>query len=268
MADTTSAQSLFPKDASRKIVMLTAYDFPLARLVDKAGVDIVLVGDSLANVVLGLDSTVEVGIDAMVYHAKAVVRGVERAYVVADMPFEAYQIPGSDAVRHARRLVAEAGCGAVKVEWFAHSPGFGAGEVTRALRAAGIEVMGHVGLTPQTARDFRVQGRDTASARAIIEQAKVFEAEGCFSVVLECVPEALAAEITRTLKIPTIGIGAGKFCDGQVLVLHDMLGLNDRKVPSFVKKYADTSALIIEAVRQYREEVQNGSFPDDAHTFH
>ncbi len=263
MANTTSARSLFPKNPSRKIVMLTAYDYPLARLVDQAGVDIVLVGDSLANVVLGLDSTVEVGIDIMIHHAKAVARGVERAYVVGDMPFDAYQVPGADAVAHARRFLDEAGCDAVKVEWFDD-----AARVVKELRAAGIEVMGHVGLTPQTAREFRVRGRDAASARAILEQAKVFEVEGCFSVVLECVPEALADEITRTLKVPTIGIGAGKSCDGQVLVLHDMLGLNDRKVPSFVKKYADTSALVLNAVRQYKEEVQNGLFPDDAHTFH
>ena len=255
--------------------MLTAYDYPTALLVDKAGVDVVLVGDSLANVVLGLDATTQIGMDVMFHHTQAVARAVKRALVVADMPFEAYQPQGADAVRHARRLI-EAGCTAVKVEWFSWTTSTpevdastsGVEAVIRLLRAAGIEVMGHAGLTPQTAVDFKVQGRDTASAAAIIDQAKIMEAAGCFAVVLECVPEGLSREISAALKIPVIGIGAGKYCDGQVLVLHDMLGLNDRKVPRFVKKYADASGLILNAVQQYKEDVISGKFPAPEHTFH
>ena len=251
------------KSRGEKITMLTAYDYPMARLVDRAGMDIILIGDSLANVVLGLDATTQIGMDIMVPHAKAVSRGVERALVVADMPFEAYQPAGADEVKNARRLVNESGCGAVKVEWFPWCD-----EVVRSLRAAGIEVMGHVGLTPQTAQEFKVQGRDSASAQAIIQQAKLLEETGCFAIVLECVPEDLAREITRDLKIPTIGIGAGKFCDGQVLVLHDMLGLNDRKVPKFVKKYADLSPQVIAAVQLYKEDVEAGRFPGPEQSFH
>jgi 3-methyl-2-oxobutanoate hydroxymethyltransferase len=231
--------------------------------VDRAGIDIILIGDSLANVVLGLNSTTQIGMDIMVPHAKAVSRGVERALVVADMPFEAYQPAGADEVKSARRLVNEAGCDAVKVEWFPWCD-----EVVKSLRAAGIEVMGHVGLTPQTAQEFKVQGRDSASAQAIIQQAKLLEEAGCFAIVLECVPEDLAREITQELKVPTIGIGAGKFCDGQVLVLHDMLGLNDRKVPKFVKKYADLSQQVIAAVQLYKEDVEAGRFPGPEQSFH
>jgi 3-methyl-2-oxobutanoate hydroxymethyltransferase len=179
------------------------------------------------------------------------------------MPFEAYQPAGADEVKNARRLVDEAGCDAVKVEWFPWCD-----EVVRSLRTSGIAVMGHVGLTPQTAQEFKVQGRDSASAQAIIQQAKLLEEAGCFAVVLECVPEDLAKEITRELKVPTIGIGAGKFCDGQVLVLHDMLGLNDRKVPKFVKKYADISQQIITAVQLYKEDVESGRFPGPEQSFH
>jgi 3-methyl-2-oxobutanoate hydroxymethyltransferase len=251
------------KSRGEKIAMLTAYDHPMARLVDRAGMDIILIGDSLANVVLGLESTTQIGMDIMMPHAKAVSRGVEHALVVADMPFEAYQPAGADEVKHARRLVDEAGCDAVKVEWFPWCD-----EVVRSLRTAGVAVMGHVGLTPQTAQEFKVQGRDSASAQAIIQQAKLLEEAGCFAVVLECVPEDLAREITEQLKIPTIGIGAGKFCDGQVLVLHDMLGLNDRKVPKFVKKYADISRQIITAVQLYKEDVESGRFPGPEQSFH
>jgi 3-methyl-2-oxobutanoate hydroxymethyltransferase len=251
------------KSRAGKITMLTAYDYPTARLVDRAGIDIILIGDSLANVVLGLDSTTQIGMDIMVPHAGAVSRGVEHALVVADMPFEAYQPPGADELANARRLIDEARCDAVKVEWFALCD-----KTVRSLRAAGIEVMGHVGLTPQTAQEFKVQGRNSVSAQAIIRQARLLEEAGCFAIVLECVPEDLAREITRELKVPTIGIGAGKFCDGQVLVLHDMLGLNERKVPKFVKKYADISQQILAAVRLYKEEVGSGKFPGPEQSFH
>ncbi len=250
------------KSRREKITMLTAYDYPTARLLDRAGIDIVLIGDSLANVVLGLDSTTQIGMDIMLPHVAAVSRAVEQAFVVADMPFEAYQPAGADEVKQARRLL-EAGCQAVKVEWFPWCD-----EVVRSLRQAGIEVMGHVGLTPQTAQEFKVQGRDSASARAIMDQSRLLEEAGCFAIVLECVPEALAQEITQTLKIPTIGIGAGKFCDGQVLVLHDMLGLNERKVPKFVKQYTNLSEQILAAVTLYKEEVRSGTFPGPDQSFH
>lgn len=263
MTKVTLQNIIDKKTRAEKITMLTAYDHPTARLLDQAGIDIVLIGDSLANVVLGLDSTVGVGMDVMVPLSKAVAHGVERAFVVADMPFDAYQPAGADEIKNARRLIDEAGCQAVKVEWFQWCD-----EVVRSLRADGIEVMGHVGLTPQTAQEFKVQGRDGASAQAIIQQAKILEEAGCFAMVLECVPEDLAREITESLKIPTIGIGAGKFCDGQVLVLHDILGLTDRKVPKFVKKYTDLSAEILKAVKLYKEEVETGKFPGPEQSFH
>ena len=263
MAKTTIQDFKDKKTRGDKISVLTAYDYPTARCVDRAGIDIVLIGDSLANVVLGLDSTTEIGMDVMVPHAKAVARAVEQAYVVADMPFDAYQPAGADEVKNARRLIEEAGCQAVKVEWFPWCD-----EVIRSLREDGIEVMGHIGLTPQTAQEFKVQGRDNASAKEIMQQARIMEDAGCFSIVLECVPEELAREITRMLKVPTIGIGAGKYCDGQVLVLHDMLGLTDRKVPKFVKKYADLSGEILKAVTLYKEDVESGNFPGPEQSFH
>ena len=263
MTKITLKNILEKKQQGRKITMLTAYDYPTARCLDRAGLDIILIGDSLANAVLGLDSTTEIGMDVMVPHAKAVARGVEHALVVADLPFDAYQPAGADEVKNARRLVDEAGCHAVKVEWFQWCD-----EVVRSLRAVGIEVMGHVGLTPQTAQEFKVQGRDSSSAQAIIQQAKLLEEAGCFAIVLECVPEDLAREITQSLKVPTIGIGAGKFCDGQVLVLHDMLGLTDRKVPKFVKKYTDLSDQIVKAVQLYKEEVEAGKSPGPEQSFH
>ncbi len=252
--------------------MLTAYDYPTARILDRAGVDIILVGDSLANVVLGLDATTQVGMDVMLHHAKAVCRGVERAMVVADMPAEAMK-PSAlrkchlrsatcEVVQRAGQFI-EAGCDAVKIEWSQHCL-----EAVEVIYKAGISVMGHVGLTPQTAQDFKVQGRDAASAQLIMTQALVMEKAGCFAIVLECVPEALAQELTQALKIPTIGIGAGKFCDGQVLVLHDMLGLNDRKVPKFVKQYVDLSAAMADAIRLYKEDVISGKFPGPENTFH
>jgi 3-methyl-2-oxobutanoate hydroxymethyltransferase len=251
------------KSRGEKITMLTAYDYPTARCVDRAGIDIILIGDSLANVVLGLDSTTEIGMDVMLSHAKAVARAVEHAFVVADMPFDAYQPAEADEIKNAFRLIDEAGCQAVKVEWFPWCE-----EVVKSLRGAGIEVMGHVGLTPQTAQEFKVQGRDSSTAEAIMQQAKLLEEAGCFAIVLECVPEDLAREITQELKVPTIGIGAGKFCDGQVLVLHDMLGLTDRKVPKFVKKYTDLSAEILKAVQLYKEDVEAGTFPGPEQSFH
>ncbi len=242
--------------------MLTAYDYPFGSLADEAGVDIVLVGDSLANVVLGLSSTKEVGMKEMLPHTRAVVRAVKNALVVADMPFEAYQINTKGAVDNARQFM-EAGCHAVKLEWFDCCA-----QVTQQIVKAGIPVMGHVGLTPQTATQMKVQGKDAASARQIMNEAKILQQQGCFSIVLECIPQEVASLITQQLEIPTIGIGAGVHCDGQVLVSHDILGLFTRYQPKFSKKYIELAPLIVQAFKQYKKDVETGRFPDDAHSFH
>lgn len=260
-----TAQEIRQCKGKRKITMLTAYDYPFAGLVDKAGIDIVLIGDSLANVVLGLESTTQVGMTELIYHSKAVSRAVKHALVVGDMPFEAYQPKPELAVANARRFTQEAGCDAVKVEWFDRCL-----EVVEALVAANIQVMGHIGLTPQTAEQlggFKVQGRDNESARKLVEQAKALERAGCFCVTIECVPAAVGAEITRSISVPIIGIGAGPDCDGQVLVIHDLLGLYDRKLPKFVKKYAQLDKAVLDALAQYKREVEQGSFPDKDHSY-
>ncbi len=252
------------KNKGRKITMVTAYDYPLARLADQAGVDIVLVGDSLANVVLGLESTKEVGMAEMLHHAKAARRGVQRAMLVGDMPYEAYQIDPGRAVTAARRFMDEAGCDAVKIEWFDRCP-----EVVKELVAAGIPVMGHIGLTPQTVDKlggFKTQGRDMDSAQKIHDQALLMQEWGCFSVVIECVPKELAEIISEDLTIPTIGIGAGPGCDGQVLVMHDLLGLFDRYRPRFVKQYARLNESILNSLKTYVREVSDGVFPAAEHT--
>ena len=253
------------KSNHERITMLTAYDYPIATFVDEAGIDIILVGDSLANVVLGLESTTEVGMKEMLHHTRAVVRAVKNALVVGDMPFDSYQLNPRASVDNARQFMEE-GCQAVKLEWFDDCP-----KVAAAIVKAGIPVMGHVGLTPQTAQrqgGMKVQGKDALSAKAIIDNARVLEDAGCFSVVLECIPQEVAKIITDQLKIPTIGIGAGPHCDGQVLVIHDLLGLFSRYQPKFTKKYADLGPQIIKAVQKYKTEVKSGQFPDDAHSFH
>lgn len=249
----------------RKLTMLTAYDYPLASLIDRAGIDMILVGDSVANVVLGLDSTTKVGMNEMLHHSKAVTRAVKQALVIGDMPFESYQVNPEEAVMNARRFIDEAACDCVKLEWFERAL-----EVTEKIISAGIPVMGHIGLTPQTADKlggFKVQGKDAAAAQKLIEQAKALERLGCFAIVLECVPDKIAEIITQKLKIPTIGIGAGAACDGQVLVTHDMLGLFERFTPKFVKKYVNLSAMILEAVQMYKQEVLEGKFPAQEHSF-
>jgi len=249
----------------RKITMLTAYDYPLAYLMDKAGIDMILVGDSLANVVLGLESTTQVGMPEMLHHSKAVVRAVKHALVVGDMPYSSYQIKPQDSVKNARAFIEEAKCDAVKLEWFDQCL-----EVTEKIVQAGIPVIGHIGLTPQTADKlggFKVQGRDAQAAQRIIEQAMALEEKGCFAIVLECLPDKIAAIITQKLKIPTIGIGAGKDCDGQVLVVHDMLGLFERYKPKFVKQYVNLSEPIQKAFAQYIKEVRDGVFPGPEHSF-
>ncbi|MFC1674759.1 3-methyl-2-oxobutanoate hydroxymethyltransferase [Candidatus Omnitrophota bacterium] len=250
---------------ARKITMLTAYDYPLASLVDKAGIDMILVGDSVANVVLGLDSTTQVGMSEMLHHAKAVTRAVKHALVIGDMPYESYQVNPAESVKNAKRFIEEAGCGAVKLEWFDKCP-----EVTKEIIAAGIPVMGHIGLTPQTADKlggFKVQGKDAERAAQLIKQAKQLEDLGCFSIVLECVPDKVSGAITKNIKIPTIGIGAGIDCDGQVLVTHDLLGLFERFTPKFVKKYAKLSTQIQKAVEEFKHEVEEGEFPGPEHSF-
>lgn len=248
------------KKRRQKITMLTAYDYPMGVLLDQAGVDIILVGDSLANVVLGLDSTTEVGMNEMIHHAKAVGRAVKHALLIGDMPYESYQLHSKDAVKNARRFINEAKCDGVKIEWFD-----GCLKIARDIVKAGVPVMGHVGLTPQTAEKlggFKVQGKDAASASAILENALALEKAGCFAIVLECIPASLAKIITQKLKIPTIGIGAGKYCDGQVLVTHDMLGLVSRFHPKFVKEYVNLSQAVSQGVKKYCAEVRAGKFPN------
>ena len=254
------------KQKHEKIIMLTAYDYPLAKLVDEVGVDIILVGDSLANVVLGLESTREVGMEVMIHHAKAVRRGVKQALLVGDMPYDSYQVDSQQAVMNAKRFIEEAGCEAVKLEWFDECV-----MVAQKIGEAGIAVMGHVGLTPQTAENlggFKVQGKDALSAQKIIEHAKALEGAGCFSIVLECIPLQIAKIITEELTIPTIGIGAGVYCDGQVLVTHDLLGLSDRMQLKFVKQYVALNDNIKSGLKQYTKDVTEGRFPDDNHSYH
>ncbi|MBU1124426.1 MAG: 3-methyl-2-oxobutanoate hydroxymethyltransferase [Candidatus Omnitrophica bacterium] len=250
---------------TRKITMLTAYDYPFAMLVDKAGIDMILVGDSLANVVLGLDSTTKVGMPEMLHHAKAVSRAVTHALIVGDMPYDSYQTNPETSVENAKRFIEEASCDAVKLEWFQECI-----RVTKDIVTSGIPVMGHIGLTPQTADKlggFKVQGKDAEAAQRLINQAISLEQAGCFAIVLECVPEKIAGMITKKLKIPTIGIGAGKECDGQVLVIHDLLGLFERFTPKFVKKYAHISSVISKALEEYKTDVCEGKFPTAEHSF-
>ncbi len=244
--------------------MLTAYDYPMGKLVDEAGVDLVLVGDSLGMVVLGYDSTTPVTLDEMLHHAKAVRRGVTRALLVGDMPFLSLRSGSDVAVQSAARFVQEAGCDAVKLEW---KPGIE--DLAKAIIDAGIPVMGHVGLTPQTASSeggFGIRGKDAASAERILGQALALEEVGCFAMVVECVPDALAREITERLRIPTFGIGSGPGCDGQVLVTYDLIGLFERFRPRFVKRYAEVARVIREAATAYVREVHAGAFPGPEHT--
>ena len=253
------------KGRGEKLVMVTAYDHPGARLADAAGVDIILVGDSAADNVLGYDTTVPVTVDELLVLVRAVARATARALVVADMPFGSFQVSDETAVANAVRFVKEAGADAVKIE--------GAGPSlarVQALVGAGIPVMGHVGLTPQSATmlgGFRAQGRTAAKARRLLTEARELEAAGCFAVVLEAVPAEVARRVSDTLHVPTIGIGAGPGCDGQVLVWHDLLGLNDRRPARFVRRYADIGAQIQRALETYAADVRSGAFPTEEHTY-
>jgi 3-methyl-2-oxobutanoate hydroxymethyltransferase len=250
----------------KKITCLTAYDYPTGRLMDEAGVDVVLVGDSVAMVALGYDSTLPLTLDEALHHTKAVRRGVKRALLVADMPFGTYQGDVHEALRNAVRFVKEAGAEAVKVEG-----GERRLEVIARLTEAEIPVMGHVGLTPQSVNamgGYRVQGKTAGGAEQLLRDARAVEAAGAFAMVLEGIPRELAAEITRNAQIPTIGIGAGPDCDGQILVLHDMLGLTFQEPPKFARRYANVGEAISQAVREYCADVQSGNFPSDAESYH
>src|SRR3984893_17941951 len=251
---------------SKKIVCLTAYDYPTARLLDEAGVDVILVGDSLAMVVLGYDSTLPVTLEEMLHHARAVRRGTKHALVVADMPFGSYHADTAESLRNAVRFVKEAGVEAVKVEG-----GERRLELIARLTEAEIPVMGHVGLTPQSVNalgGYRVQGKTPDAAEQLLRDAHAVEAAGAFTVVLEAVPRELAAQITRELRIPTIGIGAGPECDGQILVIHDLLGLTFSPAPKFARQYANLGEIISGAVREYCEDVRGGTFPSDGESYH
>jgi len=261
----TLAELQQKKDRGEKITMMTAYDYPSAGLVDEAGIDTILVGDSLGMVMLGYDSTVPVTMDEMIHHCKAVRRAVRSSFIIGDMPFLSYQAGLDRAIENAGRFIKEAGCDAVKLE--------GGSEMAPALKAivrAGIPVCAHIGLTPQTATmlsGFKVQGKDVESARVQVKSAKDLEGAGAFMIVMECIPDLVAARITRELRIPTIGIGAGRDCDGQVLVYHDLVGLFARFTPKFVKQYVNLSPLIKEALAQYKSDVEKSKFPGPEHTF-
>jgi 3-methyl-2-oxobutanoate hydroxymethyltransferase len=253
------------KARGEKIPMLTAYDYPTARLVEQVGVPIILVGDSLGMVVLGYDSTVPVTLEDIIHHTRAVVRGTARAIVVADMPFLSYQISPEEALRNAGRLLKETGCTAVKLEG-----GESVAPTVRRLVEAGIPVMGHVGLTPQSVNQlggYKLQARTPKAAAKLLADAKALEEAGAFAVVLETIPAKVAQCVTERLSVPTIGIGAGPYCDGQVQVLHDFLGLFEDFVPRHAKQYAQLGAAIREAVRTYIAEVQAGEFPTAKHSF-
>ncbi|MGH9744053.1 MAG: 3-methyl-2-oxobutanoate hydroxymethyltransferase [Candidatus Acidiferrum sp.] len=252
--------------SSKKITCLTAYDYPTARLLDEAGVDVLLVGDSLGMVVLGYESTLPVSIEEMLHHTRAVRRGTRRALVVSDMPYGTYHADTAESVRNAVRFVKEAGAEAVKVEG-----GERRLELIVRLTEAEIPVMGHVGLTPQSVNalgGYRVQGKTVDKAEQLLRDARAVEAAGAFAVVLEAVPRELAAQITRELRIPTIGIGAGPDCDGQVLVIHDLLGLTFGATPKFARRYVNVGEIISKTAREFCEDVRDGVFPSDGESYH
>ena len=255
------------KQEGEKIVALTAYDFPTSKIVDEAGIDLILVGDSLGMVVLGYENTIPVTMEEMIHHTKAVVRGAQRPLIVGDMPYFSFHMSVNETVRNASRFLKEAGAQAVKIE--------GASKkrlnLIESLVEAEIPVMGHVGLTPQSIYHlgrFKVKGKEIAEAKKIIQNAKDLEMAGVFSIVLECIPMELAQEITHKLTVPTIGIGAGPHCDGQILVFHDLVGYANGYLPKFVKRYADIHGSLNKALMEYVEDVKEGKFPDDRHSYH
>jgi 3-methyl-2-oxobutanoate hydroxymethyltransferase len=265
MPRVTVQDFLKKKTEGKKISVLTAYDYPFAQIADEAGIDAVLVGDSLGVVVQGIENTLPVTMHEMIYHTRMVSRAVKNALVIGDMPFMSYQVSVEDAVRNAGRFLKEAGAAAIKIE--------GGAEIAdkiRAITGSDIPVMAHIGLTPQSIHrmgGYKVQGKTGSAAKKLIEEACAVEEAGAFSVVLEGIPMGLAKEITKALSIPTIGIGAGPYCDGQVLVLHDLLGLFDRFVPKFIKRYANLKEDSLRAIREYKKEVEEGLFPSEDQSF-
>jgi 3-methyl-2-oxobutanoate hydroxymethyltransferase len=265
MVARVTAPDVLAAKGKRKLSVLTAYDYPTAYWVDQSGVDMVLVGDSLAMVVLGHEDTLSIGMDEMIHHTRAVARGVKRGLVIGDMPFLSYQASVEQAVLNAGRFLKEGRAQAVKLEG-----GVRVLPQVKAIVEAAIPVQGHIGLTPQSVAQFggfKVQGKTAEAAKALIEDAQALAEAGCFSIVLEAIPAPIAARITEAVPVPTIGIGAGPHCDGQVLVLHDVVGLYERFVPKFVKQYAQVGKLMLDAFIQYREEVERGEFPGPEHTF-
>lgn len=253
------------KEDARKLVMVTAYDYPFGLLAAEAGVDIVLVGDSLGMVVMGLDGTVEVTMEHMIHHIKAVVRGCKGPMIIGDMPFMSYNITVDQAIANAGRLMKEGGCDAVKLEG-----GVNFAPTVEAVVKAGIAVQGHIGLTPQTASalgGFKMQGKDALAAMGIIEDAKALEAAGVFSIILEAVPAPLGKLVAEAVSVPVIGIGAGPDVDGQVLVIHDIIGLFDKFVPKFVKQYTQIRTVVLDALKAYKQDVRQVDFPGPEHSF-
>jgi len=261
----TIAELQEKKQKRQKITMVTAYDYPTASILDQVGIDTILVGDSGGMVVLGYESTVPVTMDEMIHLCKAVARGVKSGFIIGDMPFLSYQVSPEKAIENAGRFIKESGCDAVKLEG-----GTDMAPTVKAIVRAGIPVCAHIGLTPQTATmlsGFKVQGKDAEGARRLIQSAKDLEEAGAFMIVFECIPDLLAGRITEELTIPTIGIGAGKDCDGQVLVYHDLVGLFERFTPKFVKQYINLAPMIKEAIAQYKTDVETGVFPGPEHGF-
>jgi len=255
------------KEKKQKIVAITAYDFPTAKVVDEAGVDLVLVGDSLGMVVLGYETTIPVTMEEMIHHTKPVVRAVQRALVVADMPYFSFHLTIEESVFNASRFLKEAGAKAVKIEG-ASSKRL---KLIETLVEAEIPVVGHIGLTPQSIYrlgQYRVKGKEVEEAKKLMADALKLEKAGVFSIVLECVPAEVAHLISESVSVPTIGIGAGPYCDGQILVFHDLVGLSDGHLPKFVKRYLDLHQLLKQAVSDYAEDVRTGNFPDDKHSYH
>ncbi|MBF4695392.1 3-methyl-2-oxobutanoate hydroxymethyltransferase [Fusibacter ferrireducens] len=265
MSKVTTSTFLKKKLKKEKITILTAYDYSTAKLLDQGGVDCLLVGDSLGMTMLGYEDTLSVTMADMIHHTKAVVRGTKNAMVVADMPFMSYHVSVEDAIRNAGRLIQEAGAHAVKLE--------GGSQIKDKIEGiinAQIPIMGHLGLTPQSVNaigGFKVQGKSEAQAQKLVDEAKLLESLGCFAIVLECIPAKLAKIISESISIPTIGIGAGVDCDGQVLVIQDLLGMYTELTPKFVKQYAVLNGVIEQAVKSYCDEVKDGVFPTEAHTF-
>lgn len=265
MAKVTTHKLKEMKDQGIKISMTTAYDYPTAYLVDKAGIEIILVGDSLSMTVLGNNSTVPCTMEDMLHHIRPVVKGAPNPLIVGDMPFGSYNVSKEQAIINANRLMKEGGCDVIKLEG-----GKEVADTVKAIVDAGIPVMGHIGLTPQTVSKlggFKVQGKGAEAAKAVLEDALALEAAGAWGIVLECVPEQLAKLITEKLSIPTIGIGGGRYCDGQVLVFHDMFGLFEKFTPKFVKQYLNMAPEIVKGLEEFKNEVREGKFPEEKHTF-